>query len=95
MLELGWGCFYSGEDAEARACMEEALRMARTVGERALIDRARIGLLQVLVALGELDTVEPMAREALADAERQHDVRSAHFAHHFLAENIEDRQSHA
>jgi predicted ATPase/class 3 adenylate cyclase len=86
MLELGWGCFISGEDLEARECMEEALRMARTVGERALIDRARIGLLQVLVALGELDIVEPMAREALGDAERQGDLRSAHFAHHFLAD---------
>ena len=86
MIELGWGCFHSGEDVEARECMEDALRMAKTVGERALIDRARIGLLQVLVALGELDTVEPMAREALADADQRRDVRSAHFAHHFLAD---------
>ena len=42
--------------------------------------------MQALVALGELDIVEPMAREALADAERQGDLRSAHFAHHFLAD---------
>ena len=86
MIELGWGCFHSGEDVEARECMEHALRIAQAVGERALIDRARIGLLQVLVALGELDTVEPMAREALADADQRRDVRSAHFAHHFLAD---------
>ncbi len=86
LLELGWGCFNSGDDAGARQCMEESLRIAQAVGERALIDRARIGLLQVLVALGELDIVEPMAREALADAKRQRDLRSEHFAHHFLAD---------
>jgi predicted ATPase/class 3 adenylate cyclase len=86
LLDLGWGCFITGEDVEARVCMEDSLRIANSVGERALINRARIGLLQVLVALGELDTVEPMAREALAEAERQRDARSEHFAHHFLAD---------
>src|SRR5205823_869949 len=65
LLELGWGCFYSGDDLGARQCMEQSLQVAQAVGERALIDRARIGLLQILVALGELDSVEPMAREAL------------------------------
>ena len=43
-------------------------------------------MLQILVALGELGAVEPMAREALADAERQGDLRSEHFAQHFLAD---------
>jgi non-specific serine/threonine protein kinase len=86
LLDLGWGCFNGGEDERARACMEEALRIAQSTGERALINRARIGLLQMLVAIGELDRVEPMAREALAEAERQRDVRSEHFAHHFLAD---------
>jgi len=85
-IELGWGCFYGGEDAAARACMEESLQIARSVNDRALIARARIGLLQVLVGQNELDIVEPMARDALADAERQGDLRSAHFAHHFLAD---------
>ena len=86
LLDLGWGCFNAGEDARARECMEKALRIAQATGERALINRARIGLLQVLVAVGELEKVDPMAREALAEAERQHDVRSEHFAHHFLAD---------
>jgi non-specific serine/threonine protein kinase len=85
-IELGWGYFYGGDDAAARQCMEESLRIAKAVGERPLINRARIGLLQVLVAIGELDIVEPMAREALTDAERQDDLRSAHFAQHFLAD---------
>jgi len=86
LLDLGWGWFNAGEDSRARDSMEEALRVAQATGERALINRARIGLLQMLVAVGELDQVEPMARAALAEAERQHDLRSEHFAHHFLAD---------
>jgi len=86
LLDLGWGCFNAGEDVRARECMEESLRIAQSIGERSLINRARIGLLQMLVAVGELDQIEPMARQALAEAERQHDVRSEHFAHHFLAD---------
>src|SRR5437762_7917152 len=85
-LQLGWGCFFGGDDQTARECMEESLRIARLVEERPFIDRARVGLMQVLVGIGELDIVEPMAREALADAERQGDVNSAHFAQHFLAD---------
>jgi predicted ATPase/class 3 adenylate cyclase len=86
LLDLGWGCFNGGDDPAARKSMEESLRVAQATGERALINRARIGLLQVLVALGELDAVEPMANEALAEAKRQGDLRSEHFAHHFLAD---------
>jgi predicted ATPase len=85
-LELGWGYFYCGDDAATRQCMEDSLRIAKAVGERPFINRARVGLMQVLVGIGELDIVEPMAREALADAERQDDLRSAHFAQHFLAD---------
>jgi len=85
-IELGWGYFYGGDDAAARRCMEESLRIAKAVGERPFFNRARVGLMQVLVSIGELDIVEPMAREALADSERQDDLRSAHFAHHFLAD---------
>ena len=85
LIELGWGCFYSG-DPDARQLMEEGLRLLQAVGDPLLVNRARIGLLQVLVSLGELDIVEPMAREALAVAQKTRDLRSEHFAHHFLAD---------
>ena len=85
LIELGWGCFFAG-DADARRYMEDGLRLQQTVGDPLLVNRARTGLLQVLVSLGELDIVEPMAREALAVAEATHDLRSEHFAHHFLAD---------
>ena len=85
LIELGWGCFNAG-DADARRLMEEGFSLQQSVGDPLLVNRARIGLLQVLVSLGELDIVEPMAREALALAERSGDLRSEHFAHHFLAD---------
>ncbi len=85
LTDLGWGCFYSG-DGEARRLMEEGLRLQLSIGDPLLVNRARIGLLQVLVGLGDIDTVEPMAREALALATRDADLRSAHLAVHFLAD---------
>ena len=85
LIELGWGCFYAGDPA-ARQLMEEGLALQQSTGDSLLVNRARIGLLQVLVGLGELETVEPLAREALAAAQRARDVRSEHFAYHFLAD---------
>ena len=85
LIDLGWGCFYAG-DADARRLMEEGMSLQQSIGDPLLVNRARIGLLQVLVGIGEIDLVEPMAREALALAERNADVRSAHLAHHFLAD---------
>ena len=38
------------------------------------------------MSLGETEIVEPMAHEALAAAEATRDLRSEHFAHHFLAD---------
>ncbi len=40
----------------------------------------------MLVGLGELELVESMSREALAAAQQTRDLRSEHFAVHFLAD---------
>jgi hypothetical protein len=85
LIDLGWGCFYAG-DPDARGLMEEGVRLQQAIGDPLLVNRARVGLLQVLVGLGELDLVEPMARVALSLAEATRDVRSEHLAHHFLAD---------
>ncbi len=85
LIELGWGCFYAGDGA-ARGVMEEGFELQKTVGDPLLVNRARIGLLQVLVGLGELEIVESMAHEALAAAQQTRDLRSEHFAVHFLAD---------
>jgi predicted ATPase/class 3 adenylate cyclase len=84
--ELGWGYFYTSDDPAALRCMEEALELLEADGEPLLINRAQIGLLQVLVSMGELDSVEALAPEALELAEQLGDLRSEHFAQHFLAD---------
>jgi hypothetical protein len=66
--------------------MEESLELQRSQGNPFLINRAQIGLLQVLVSMGELETVERLAPEALDLAQRLGDLRSEHFAYHFLGD---------
>lgn len=85
MIQLSWGCFFCG-DAAALTLMEEGLALRQETGDPILVNRARIGLLQVLVGTGDVDRVEPLAREALAVAERTRDVSSEHYAHHYLAD---------
>ena len=65
-------------------CWKKARRLQQAMGDPLLVNCPRIGLSQVLVGLGELDLVEPMAREALAVAVMTNDARSEHLAHHFL-----------
>jgi tetratricopeptide (TPR) repeat protein len=84
--ELGWGYFNANDDTAARRCMEESLALQKSVGDPFLINRARIGLLQVLVSIGELEEVERMSPEALEVARSLGDLRSEHFAVHFLAD---------
>jgi len=84
--ELGWGYFLTGDDPAARRCMEESLALQQRHGTPVLVNRAQIGLLQVLVSIGELDIVERLSQEALELAVRLGDRRSRHFAYHFLAD---------
>ena len=62
------------------------MALQQTAGIPCLVNRARIGLLQVLVSLGETEIVEPMAHEAMAAAVATRDLHSEHFAHHLLAD---------
>ncbi len=66
--------------------MEESLELQRSVGDPFLVNRAQIGLLQVLVSIGELDPVERLAQESLELSQQLGDLRSEHFAVHFLAD---------
>lgn len=65
--------------------MEEGFSLQQSVGDPLLVNRARIGLLQVLVSLGELEIVDWRAKR-LRWPERSGDLRSEHLAHHFLAD---------
>jgi predicted ATPase/class 3 adenylate cyclase len=86
LLELGWAYFWANDDLAARQCMEESLELQRSYGTPLLVNRAQVGLLQVLVSMGELDVVERLCPEALSLAERLGDRRSEHLAHHYLAD---------
>jgi len=85
--ELGWGHLLGGrDDTAARRCMEESLAIQRSLGDPLLINRAQLGLLQVLVAIGDLEPVKRLGPEALDLAQRLGDVWYEHFAHHFLGD---------
>ena len=82
---LGWPLIYdAGDEAGALAAFEEALEIRRELGDATGVTRALVGVCQVLVALGNVDRAEPMSRDLLEHAGG--DLRTEHFAHHFLAD---------
>jgi predicted ATPase/class 3 adenylate cyclase len=83
---LGWVLFVCGEDGKSLQRFEEALELQRRIGRPLLVNRALAGVCQLLVALGDTDAAEPRAHELLELSRRDDDVRSEHFAHHFLAD---------
>jgi ATP/maltotriose-dependent transcriptional regulator MalT len=77
--------FYDANDAEASlAAFEDEHAIWRELGDAAGEIRARVGVCQVLVAMGEVERAETLARELLVRA--QDDLRVQHFAIHFLAD---------
>jgi predicted ATPase/class 3 adenylate cyclase len=84
--DLGWGHFFAGEDDAARERLEASLEIHRSRADALLINRAQLGLLQVLVAIGDVGTVKQIGPEALAMSQALGDRWSEHFAHHFLGD---------
>ncbi|HTG95333.1 MAG TPA: protein kinase [Pyrinomonadaceae bacterium] len=83
---IGWMHFFRCEDEAACAAFEECLRLQEANGVRHLVIRAKVGLAQVLVALGRTDEAKPMAKEIIEFAESNNDKRSEHFGWHYLAD---------
>ena len=82
---LGWPLIYdAGDEVGALAAFEESLELRRELSDDAGVTRALVGVCQVLVALGDVDRAEPMARNILERA--GDDPRTEHFAYHFLAD---------
>jgi predicted ATPase/class 3 adenylate cyclase len=82
---LGWLFFYdAGDESASLAAFEEARSIRQALGDRAGETRALVGVCQVLVALDELKGAEALAHELLERG--QDDVRTRHFAIHFLAD---------
>ena len=86
LYDLGWGHFFAGEDDAARERLEASLLIYQADRDPALINRAQLGLLQVLVAVGDVETVKRIGPEALIASQRLGDRWSEHFAHHFLGD---------
>jgi predicted ATPase len=86
LFDLGWGSFFVGDDATARRCMEESLAISRRLEEPALVNRSQLGLLQILVSLGDLDTVPTLGAEARELSRALGDPWAEHFAYHVMAD---------
>jgi predicted ATPase/class 3 adenylate cyclase len=86
LLDLGWGFFFAGDDAGALRAIEESLEISQRLGDSALINRAQLGMLQILVSMDELETVPRLGAEAIELSRTLGDAWAEHFAHHFLAD---------
>ena len=86
LYDLGWGHFFAGEDAVARERLEASLEIHRRHGDPLLTNRTELGLLQVLVAVGDVATVKRIGPDALATSQALGDRWSEHFGHHFLGD---------
>ena len=81
---LGWLLFYdAGEDEASLAAFEGARSIRQALGDRSGETSALVGVCQVLVALDEV-RAEALAHELLERGED--DLRTRHFALHFLAD---------
>jgi predicted ATPase/class 3 adenylate cyclase len=82
---LGWPRVYdAGDDDGALRAFEEAMDIWRELGDSAGETRALVGVCQVLVARSEVERAETLSHELLARA--GDDLRTEHFAYHFLAD---------
>ena len=82
---LGWPLVYDANDnARALEAFEQSLELRRKLGDTAGATRALVGIAQVLVAMGETERAEAISLDLLDTAAG--DVRTEHFAYHFLAD---------
>jgi predicted ATPase/class 3 adenylate cyclase len=82
---LGWPLVYDANDnPRALEAFEESLELRRKLGDAAGVTRALSGIAQVLVAMGETERAEAISLDLLARAAG--DVRTEHFAFHYLAD---------
>jgi predicted ATPase/class 3 adenylate cyclase len=78
--------FFAGEDAQARRYAERALTLQRKLGGVLQVIEVMSMLTQILVAEGDVEHAEPLAREVLEQARQLDSVRIEHFAEHYLGD---------
>jgi hypothetical protein len=83
---IGWMQFVGGEDEAASETFEESLRIQQAHGDPVLINRAKVAVAQMLVALSRAEEARPMAREIIAFSRARGDRTNEHFGWHYLAD---------
>ncbi len=83
---IGWAQFLASEDEASCATFEELLQIQNVRGDPVLVNRAKLGVAQSLVALSRVDEVRPLAAEIVAFSQKAGDRRSEHTGFHFLAD---------
>jgi predicted ATPase/class 3 adenylate cyclase len=83
---LGWALFFQGIDDRGLAAFEQSLETRRRSGDERGQTRALVGVCQFLVVQGKVERAESLSSDLLARSQRDGDMRSEHFAVHFLAD---------
>ena len=83
---LGWALYSEGERSRALELFQQNLELARHFGHQALVSRSLAGVCQLLVATGQFERAEPLARELHASTRDSEDVWCMCSADHYLAD---------
>ncbi len=83
---IGYSQFMAGEYADALRSMEDCLKQYRKFGSTKLVTRGRVNVGQMLVALGDVERTEPLARETLAEGRAQNEPKFIHYSLHYLGD---------
>jgi tetratricopeptide (TPR) repeat protein len=83
---IGWMHFAANNYTEALRSMDDCVESYRKLGSAKLITRGRVAVGQMLIALGDVDRTEPLARETLAEGRAQGEPKFVHYSLHYLAD---------
>jgi hypothetical protein len=78
--------FAADNYTEALRSMEDCVESYRKLRSAKLITRGRVAVGQMLIALGDVDRTEPLARETLAEGRAQGEAKFVHYSLHYLAD---------
>ena len=92
---VGWAQFLAGDDDQAYASFEESLRLQREAGDPHLVNRAKVALGQVLVALGRVEEARALAAEIIAFSHDHGNLRAEHSGWHYTADCALLEDNHA
>ena len=92
---LGWILYMRGEKTRARQVFDQNLELARRLGHHALVNRSIAGVCQLLVATGQFDPAEPLARELHASTRDSEDVGCIVSGDHYLADCAMQQRDYA